>query len=308
MNFFNKGRQYDDWNEQLSIMQRLTSWVKWKISMIVTLWTFVWGTVGFFATHHRIKADAWEEIVLVDKTIFFWKDWIQQVPLTTWSKWVWRSTDWIKVNVRPAQFEAKFDDIMTSDNTPVDFSAFIKIKAIEWKTPYLYGKYWNDWYKINIEQYFITELRDEIAKFPMTALTTRQELLNDIQKKVKASIMAFVKANNIPVEIQEVIIGKINPPDQIKTQLSETAAQQQRKKTEIEKTWAEIERKNSETKRAEADNAYRNALWLTPDQFLQNESIKAQKEIAKTLAEAKWNVTVIIWWQWVQPVMNIWKK
>jgi len=29
------------------------------------------------------------------------------------------------------QYEVKFDDIMTSDNVPVDFSAFVKIKVLE---------------------------------------------------------------------------------------------------------------------------------------------------------------------------------
>jgi hypothetical protein len=69
--------------------------------------------------------------------------------------------------------------------------------------------------------------------------------------------------------------------------LAETAAQQQRVKTEQEKTKAEVERKNSETQRAIADNAYRNSLGLTTEQFMQLQNLKTQKEVASVLSESK---------------------
>lgn len=309
MNIFNSNRNSRNEDSEMTLLERFSSSTKAKVIAILAWVWMVVTPIWILSSVHRVKADAWEELVLVDKPYFFWKWWVRPASIKTWAEWIWKSTDTVKVWVRPVQYEVKFDDIMTSDNVPVDFSAFVKIKVLDNKTPTLIWKYWTEWYKTNLEQIFVTELRDAIARHPMTSLTTRQDLLSGIQKQVIDEVKKFVTTNQIPVEIQEVIIWKINPPDKIKDQLAETAAQQQRKKTEIEKTWAEIERKNSETKRAEADNAYRNALGLSPEQFIQLENLKAQKEIAKTLSEAKWDVTIILEsWSSVQPMMNVGKK
>jgi hypothetical protein len=74
-------------------------------------------------------------------------------------------------------------------------------------------------------------------------------------------------------------VGRANPPDAIKTQRVETAAQEQRANTERQKKLAEDQRKESETARATADNAYRNALGMSSEQFIQLEAIHAQREV-----------------------------
>lgn len=74
-------------------------------------------------------------------------------------------------------------------------------------------------------------------------------------------------------------VGKANPPDSIKNQRIETTAQQQRILTEGQKKLAEDARKAAELSRADADNAYRNAMSLSPDQFLRLESIKMQRDV-----------------------------
>jgi len=51
------------------------------------------------------------------------------------------------------------------------------------------------------------------------------------------------------------------------------ATQQQRQLTEAERKLAEDQRYEAEISRAQTDNAYRNALSLTPAQFIQLESI-----------------------------------
>lgn len=299
-NFENEERWF------LERFKRLASSTSWKVGWII-LWTSLLITP--IASFKRVKVPSWTEAVKISKPFIIWNWWICQDVIKTWATWTWRSNDIMEVNVRPEQHEEKFDDLMTSDNVPVDFSSFVKLKVIDWKGPYLIERFWPDWYKNNVQQIVRTEFRDEIAKYPMTTLTTRQEILSSIQKKVFDEIDKFLKSNKIPVEVQEVILWKINPPDKIKDQLAETAAQQQRKKTEIEKTWAETERKNAETKRAEADNAYRNALWLSPQQFVELEKIKANKEIAKVLSDSKWNITVILWQSSnVQPVLDVSKR
>jgi len=74
-------------------------------------------------------------------------------------------------------------------------------------------------------------------------------------------------------------VGRANPPDAIKNQRIETAAQEQRSNTEKQRKLAEDQRRAAETSRAEADNAYREAMHLSPEQFIQLEMIKMQHEV-----------------------------
>jgi hypothetical protein len=73
-------------------------------------------------------------------------------------------------------------------------------------------------------------------------------------------------------------VGKANPPDAVKNQRIETATQEQRIQTEKQKT-AEDQRQQAESSRANADNAYREAMHLSPEQFIQLETIKMQQEV-----------------------------
>jgi len=74
-------------------------------------------------------------------------------------------------------------------------------------------------------------------------------------------------------------VGRANPPDAIKNQRVETAAQEQRVQTEKQIKLAEDQRKAAEEARAAADNDYRQALGLSPEQFVQLEQIKMQREV-----------------------------
>jgi hypothetical protein len=68
----------------------------------------------------------------------------------------------------------------------------------------------------------------------------------------------------LPVTLINVTVGRALPPDAIKHQRIETAQQEQRVLTEGQTKLAEDARKAAEQSRADADNAYRNALGLSP--------------------------------------------
>jgi hypothetical protein len=82
----------------------------------------------------------------------------------------------------------------------------------------------------------------------------------------------------IPVSLIAVTVGRANPPDAIKNQRVETATQEQRINTEHQRKLAEDSRLAAEKSRAAADNAYRNQMNLSPNQFIQLEAIKVQRE------------------------------
>jgi hypothetical protein len=76
-----------------------------------------------------------------------------------------------------------------------------------------------------------------------------------------------------------VTLGRANPPDAIKHQRIATAEQEQRVNTERQRKLAEDMRRGSEESRAVADNAYREAMRLSPEQFLQLEQIKMLHDV-----------------------------
>ena len=96
------------------------------------------------------SVDADEELVFVKKPIFFGKGGVEKEPLTSGSEWRWFSTDEVKFKVSPTQYEEKFQDIFTADNTPIDLSANILLQIKKGETPVLLEGFGEDWYKNNI--------------------------------------------------------------------------------------------------------------------------------------------------------------
>jgi hypothetical protein len=74
-------------------------------------------------------------------------------------------------------------------------------------------------------------------------------------------------------------VGRANPPDAIKNQRIETATQEQRIQTEQQIKLAENQRKAAEEARAAADNAYRQAIGLSPEQYVQLKRIEMELKV-----------------------------
>lgn len=110
-----------------------------------------------------------------------------------------------------------------------------------------------------------------------------------IDEEVTIALQELIKGSGLPVQILGVSMGRAKPNDVVLAQMNETAAQQQRKKTLIEATAAEAERKKEQIAKAEADNAYRNAMGLSPTMFIQLEQIKRFSEACA----AQGNVCVV---------------
>jgi uncharacterized protein YaiL (DUF2058 family) len=91
-------------------------------------------------------------------------------------------------------------------------------------------------------------------------------------------LCSFIKDKKLPIQLVTMTVGKANPPDAIKTQRIETATQEQRIQTEKQKKLAEDQRLQAEQSRANADNAYRESMHLSPEQFIELERIKMQQE------------------------------
>jgi hypothetical protein len=110
-----------------------------------------------------------------------------------------------------------------------------------------------------------------------TAIST--VAIDAIDMEVSQAMEKYHADARLPVKLIQVTVGKANPPDAIKHQRIATAEQQQRALTEQQKKLAEDQREQAELSRARADHAYRNAMNLSPEQFLRLETIKMPRDV-----------------------------
>src|ERR1700692_4437044 len=166
---------------------------------------------------------------------------------------------------------------MTQDGVPITVHAIMVIKVTD--AVNLIKNFGPEWYKNNLEEPFKTMGRQAVRKRGMNEPAISTTALDAIDAEIRDELVAFIKDKNLPVMLVTMTVGKANPPDAVKNQRIETATQEQRIQTEKQKKLAEDQRQQAEQSRANADNAYREAMHLSPEQFIQLEQIKMQNAV-----------------------------
>ena len=200
--------------------------------------------------------------------------------------------------MRPQQFPVHFDDFMSSDGVPLDFDAVIRLQVTN--SVSLIRDFGPDWYNLNVKAEFANRVRQAVRKHGMNETAIDTKAIDAIDKEVSVEMEKYLQSANLPVKMVQMTVGKANPPDSIKSQRVDTATQQQRVLTERERKLAEDSRLKAEQSRAAADNAYRQAMQLSPDQFLALETIKMQRDVC-----AKGGTCTFFIGGNVTPVLNV---
>jgi hypothetical protein len=186
----------------------------------------------------------------------------------------------------PQRIDMEFDDMMTKSGVPVSFHVVATYRVVD--SVKLVGKYGADvdektgipgFWDRNIDQPLRTAVRDSVKQRDMQDMAISQTAADAVGKEVSTAAIQIVQQTGVPILFTAINVGRVNPPDAIKNQRIETAAQEQRAITEQQTKLAEDQRKAAEQSRAAADNAYREAMQLSPDQFLQLERIKMQRDV-----------------------------
>ncbi|HSN04125.1 MAG TPA: SPFH domain-containing protein [Nitrospira sp.] len=228
-----------------------------------------------------VAIEAGHEGVVVEQPAFFGHGGVDPVPIKTGRIWVALTTQVIDVDVRPVQYAEHFD-IISAENAPVSFDAFLIANVIEGRSPELVSKYGPHWYVNNAKEAFRTFVREEVQKYPLFQLTTdpttRQKLQDAIAKEVQTKL---IEKQGIPVRLNRVVVGSILPPKGVVEQTTQTIIQEQRKITMVEFQKAEESREKAERQRGIADRAYRESLGLTAPEFVDLRRIEVQKEIVQ---------------------------
>lgn len=243
--------------------------------------------------------DAGHEIVLVEKPWIFGHGGVDSEPVRTGRTFTAITTQGIDVNMQPRRFEASLPDTMTSDGVPISFHAIITLQVSD--SVALVKNFGPNWYENNIEQPFAQFVRQAVRKRGMNETAISTTALDSIDSEIRDTLETFIKDKGLPIKLVTMTVGRANPPDSIKGQRIETATQEQRIQTEKQMKLAEDQRMAAEQSRAGADNAYREAMHLSPEQFIQLETIKMQRAVCGP--ESKTSCTFIQ--NGVAPVYNL---
>lgn len=224
-----------------------------------------------------VAPDAGHEVVLIQKPWFFGHGGVMEYPVKTGRTFVAPSTSSVDVDMQPQRMEVDLPDTMTSDGVPISFHAVVSLQVTD--SVRLVTEFGPNWYQNNLAQPFSTAVRQAVRKHGMNETAISTEAIDEIDREIRQALETFIAANNLPVKLLVATVGRANPPDSVKNQRVETAAQQQRIQTETQKKLAEDARLEAERSRAAADNAYREAMKLSPEQYLALETIKMQNHV-----------------------------
>jgi regulator of protease activity HflC (stomatin/prohibitin superfamily) len=212
--------------------------------------------------------------------IFLWMGGVSPEPLKSGSAFIAPTTSEIDVNMLPQTFDEEFKDIMPRDNNPVDYHAAVRLRIVD--SVGMVKNFGTDWYRNNVQRPFQTMNRQELRQYSMPELALQQEVVATVESSLKKQLADYLASirrkdgtpGGLPVEVQDVTLGRISPQPEIIASYNETGVQQQRAKTEAQRAAAEVARKDAETRRALADRAYEETMGLTPAQYIQLQQIK----------------------------------
>jgi regulator of protease activity HflC (stomatin/prohibitin superfamily) len=237
--------------------------------------------LGFFLTWllfmHTEVAEPGQELVIVDKPYFFGHEGVRAETVKEGRVLLFRTSTVVPVRMTPSAVVVRFDDLSSADNILLDFESTIQFQFTN-SVSLVKNFGAEGWFENNIERQFMAIVRDAVKKKTMTQMMSDVEAASAVDKEVTDALQKLVVDAKLPLRILGVSLGRAQPNENVLAQMNETAAQQQRKKTLIEAEAAEIQRKKEQIAKADADNAYRNSIGLSPEQFIQLEQIKRYSE------------------------------
>jgi len=252
---------------------------------------------------YRVAPNGDEESVLLMKPLIFGHGGVDETPVSSGAEWVASTTDYVTFKITPVTLAEKFDDMMTDDNTPVDFSAYLRIQIKKGQTPILYKNFGENWYENNIAPTFRAQVRDKASSHKMFDLTSNREILASIEKDLFDKISDHIHKMNMPIAVLQVTVGAVTPPAEVLEETRRTAAQNQSKLTQEARANAELARKQAEINKAIADQSYQRQMSMTMADYLKLRNLEIEKEKIELIRD-KQNVS-IIFGSSVQPTYDV---
>ncbi len=248
--------------------------------------------VAGLSSCYLVQPDAGQESVLVYKPYIFGHGGVDETPISTGATWCVFTTEHKEFPITPITITEDFVNMIPSDNTPVSFSVYLKCQIQQGKTPILYKNFSAEWYEHSLQASFRTMVRDKASAFKMFDLASKREISTQLEKDIYKDLSEYAKKLDLPVNLLQVSIGAITPPDQVLTETKNTAAQNQSILTQSARANAELARKQAEINKAIADQAYKTQMGMTIAEYLSLRHLEIEKEKVELIKDNK-NISII---------------
>lgn len=241
-----------------------------------------------------VSVNPGEEAVLVDKPRFWGDEGVRKKPLKEGRMLVWDSTEARLIKMTPHAIKIPFDDLSSKDNILLDFESTITLRVTDSVRMVDFG---NDWFDHNLASPYRAIVRDVVKKETMSDVMSDSKTAATMDAAITSELKKLVIDRGLPVEVIDISLGRARPNKEVLEQMNLTAQEQQRRKTLTESDEAEKQRANVERSRATADNAYRNAMQLSPEQYVRLQEVRLYSDACKQSAtcivtSGQGNVTV----------------
>ena len=217
--------------------------------------------------------------------------------------YMWPSTSMWQVKVAPTTFTAHAHDFMTQDRMPLDFDIAITFRLVDPPAaPQMlvaFGTYPEQVFKTLVLQSgdvgtqknvstgeFMSFLRDQVRRHHSNVFIAAQDENGvesngafEVERATIAHINKFLAERNAGViKVENIALGRANPPAEVSKTIVETANQSQEIKTQAARLLAQVARKKSEEARAEADVIYNTRMNISSDQYVALQEIAMMRE------------------------------
>ncbi|WVW77282.1 hypothetical protein Bhz55_00058 [Stenotrophomonas phage vB_SmaS_Bhz55] len=225
-----------------------------------------------------------EVAVLVDKPIIFGEGGVRDNDVRAGGTrtYTYPSTNVFYLSVKPVAFGQKFNDFATSDNAPLDFATTLRYRVTNAPDLIRLGE---GWFDNSIAPQYADIVRREVKKYSLVDVMSDGAVADELDKSVTDQVKALVAEQKLPIEILSVNLGRAMPEPAVVNEMNQTVVERQRKLTMDQAKLAEDAREAQQQAKATADNAYRNGLGMSPEQFVTLELAKAQVEACKAAKE-----------------------
>jgi regulator of protease activity HflC (stomatin/prohibitin superfamily) len=220
--------------------------------------------------------------VYQDRPYLFGHEGIRAEVLTEGRDVTWPSTTIIYVTTAPQTLHVAFQDLSSMDNILLDFDTSVQLRIVD--AADTLKRFGPRWWENNVVSPYNSIVRKAVKSEKMAQMMSDPAAAEKVDQEVTEQLRALIKASGIRVEVMAVNLGKAKPNENVLTQMNNTAAEQQRNLTLVAATIAEQQRKLEQEAKADADNAYRNKMGLSPEQYLARQLAEIQADACKKAA------------------------
>lgn len=247
---------------------------------------FIFSLCWLFLMHTEV-VEPGQQLVINDKPYFFGHEGVRPEPITEGRVLLWRTSSATPVTMTVQTIPERLDDFSDANSVLLDFETAIQFKYTD--SVKLISKFGPDWYAHNLQAPYRQAVREAVKKREMNKLMTDPSVAQEVDNEVTEQTKRIVAEEGLPIVVLNVTLGRAKPNPEVLQQMNATAAKQQLRKTIEQSTLAEKDREQEQIAKARADNAYRNAMGLTPEMFVQLEQVRRYSEACS----AKGNTCVI---------------